>query len=109
MVSVQICHGYLNKGVYFIFHFHLEFTNCLAWIEEYNNCLPSVISLWCMIHKKIICFVRLLYSLEGLLVQSTTNSERQYDNEKNANLIYDKDYTSAQAAISGTGSSDMIM
>jgi hypothetical protein len=42
-------------------------------------------------------------------VQSTTNSERQYDTEKNANLIYDKDYTSAQAAISGTGSSDMIM
>jgi hypothetical protein len=21
MMSVQICHGYLNKGVYFIFHF----------------------------------------------------------------------------------------
>jgi hypothetical protein len=59
--------------------------------------------------QKIICFVRLLYSLEGLLVQSTTNLERQYDNEKNANLIYDKDYTSAQAAISGTGSSNMIM
>jgi hypothetical protein len=42
-------------------------------------------------------------------VQSTTNSEREYDNEKNANLVYDKDYTSAQAAISGTGSSNMIM